>query len=151
MTKKLFSMFLLLSMMIVCVTGCGEDKDVSTTFQNNTSFQSSETLTSEATNDTSFQISETISSETVEGTATWKENLKEYEAFVDDYIEILNQYEQNPNDLTILSEYTKVIQELAEWSAKVEEIQDDLANDSEALQEYLEMLARITEKLSKIQ
>ena len=81
--------------------------------------------------------------------AEWKQFLKDYEAWVDDYIEILEKYKKNPTDMTILSDYTDMMSKTAEWSAKADKIQGELAASPAALKEYTETLSRIINKLTK--
>lgn len=81
--------------------------------------------------------------------AEWKQFLKDYEAWVDDYIEILEKYKKNPTDMTILSDYADMMSKTTEWSAKADKIQGELAASPEALKEYTQTLSRIIDKLTK--
>ena len=58
----------------------------------------------------------------------------------------MEKYNENPSDLTLLSKYSELLNEMAEWSEKSDEISDDLSTE-EAL-EFSEELLRIAEKLS---
>lgn len=88
---------------------------------------------------------------TPESTDTeWKQFLKEYEAWVDRYVKLLKKYQDNPADMTIMSDYMEMLGEMAEWSEKAGDIEADLVNDSAALKEYLDTLTRIINKLSDI-
>ena len=78
----------------------------------------------------------------------WKEFLKEYEAWVDDYITFIKKYQANPTDFSLLADYAKMTSKAVEWSEKADQIQGDLSGAD--LQEYLETLARITNKLSTL-
>ncbi|MGN0173998.1 MAG: DUF6591 domain-containing protein [Acutalibacteraceae bacterium] len=81
----------------------------------------------------------------------WKEFLKEYEEWVDSYIELLKKYKDNPSDMSILSEYTEQMNKVSEWSEKAEKIEADLANNPDDLKEYLDTLSRIIKKLSEVE
>jgi len=81
----------------------------------------------------------------------WKEFLRLYEEWIDSYIELLEKYNENPTDITILNDYLNMMIELAEWAEMAEEIEVDLANDPTALKEYLETLSRIILKLSEVE
>lgn len=81
----------------------------------------------------------------------WKEFLKEYEDWVDDYIELVKKYEKNPNDTSLLTEYTEQMGKIASWSEKADKVKVDLANNPDDLAEYTKTLSRILNKLSKIQ
>ena len=76
--------------------------------------------------------------------------MQEYEDWVDSYIILLERYSNNPTDINILMEYMEQMAKLVEWAEKAEEIEVDLANDPEALREYLATLSRIILKLSQV-
>ncbi|MCL1859337.1 MAG: hypothetical protein FWF92_08905 [Oscillospiraceae bacterium] len=78
----------------------------------------------------------------------WKEFLKLYEEWVDDYVKLLNKYNDNPLDMSILFDYIESIQKMAEWSEKADKIQSDLSGDD--LIEYLAAMARIIQKLGQV-
>ncbi len=80
--------------------------------------------------------------------AEWKQFLKDYEAWVDDYIAIVKKYKNNPTDMSILSDYTDMVSEMAEWTKRADEIELDLEDTSEAL-EYSAELLRIAGKLAE--
>jgi len=88
--------------------------------------------------------------EPVVSSVDWKEFLRLYEEWMDKYIELLEKYNANPTDLTILNDYLEMMIELAEWAEMAEQVEVDLANDPNALKEYLETLTRIILKLSEV-
>ena len=81
--------------------------------------------------------------------ADWKQFLVEYEEWWDNYIELVKKYEKNPSNITFLNDYLEQMQRLTEWAERSDEIEIDLANDPEALREYLAALSRISMKLSE--
>ena len=82
--------------------------------------------------------------------AEWKQFINEYEEWVDEYIEITKKYKSNQSDLSILGDYTKMMNELVEWAGKTEEMEKELKEASPAeLTEYSAELARIAAKLAK--
>ena len=81
----------------------------------------------------------------------WREFLRLYEEWIDRYIEILEKYNADPTDLSILNDYLEMMVELAEWAEMAEQIEVDLANDPNALREYMETLSRIIIKLSEVE
>lgn len=107
----------------------------------------------EASSTVTASSSSSVASDTVSaapaGTddATWKEFLKEYEEFVDNYIIIYKKYQANPTDATLLADYTELMQKLPEWEEKAADMQAELASNPEALKEYTETLAQIAQKL----
>lgn len=81
----------------------------------------------------------------------WRQFLKDYEAWVDKYVEFMKKYKQNPTDMTLLSEYSEFLKQTVEWSEKAEKYENDLKNASpKVLTEYLETLSRISKKITEI-
>ncbi len=78
----------------------------------------------------------------------WRQFLKDYENWVDDYIAIVKKYKDNPTDMSILSDYTETVADLAEWSSRADEIELEL-EDTEAALEYSQELLRIAAKLAE--
>ena len=74
--------------------------------------------------------------------------MKDYEAWVDDYIEIIKKYKDNPTDMSILSDYTEMMSEAAEWTEKADEIELELEDTDEAL-EYTKEVLRIAGKITE--
>ena len=79
-------------------------------------------------------------------TSAWEEFINEYDAWVDEYIEISQKYAENPTDATILTDYTKMAGEAAEWIKKADNLENDLTAEEAA--EYSAELEKITEKLA---
>jgi len=77
----------------------------------------------------------------------WKQFLKDYEAWVDDYIRIYEKYTSNPTDLTIMVDYFEQLEKMVEWSEKADTIQGDLSVSD--LTEYMKTITRIMTKLSQ--
>lgn len=74
--------------------------------------------------------------------------MKDYEAWVDDYIAIVKKYKENPTDMSILSDYTEMVSEMAEWAKRADEIELELQDTGVAL-EYSAELLRIAAKLAE--
>ena len=84
-------------------------------------------------------------------TVEWRKFLEDYDAWVDDYIEILKKYKENPSDLSILSDYTDMMTELTEWTEETEAMEAELEDASPTeLAEYSAEILRIAEKISQI-
>ena len=93
---------------------------------------------------------ESVEVEPLAETVEWKQFLKEYEAWVDDYIALLKKYNKNPADMSILSDYMSMMGELTEWQSKTEEVTEELKNASaKELAEYSKELARIAAKITE--
>lgn len=78
---------------------------------------------------------------------SWREFLKEYEEWIDEYIKILNKYNENPTDLSILEDYADMMVEMAEWSERADEIELEIEDPVEAA-EYTSEMLKIVAKLT---
>ena len=105
---------------------------------------------SESSTTTSADIDESALPTDAQETSNseWKEFLRQYEEWVDDYVELVKKYTNNPTDLSILSDYMESMQKMIEWSDQADKIESDLSGDD--LKEYLDTISRIIEKLSTI-
>lgn len=79
---------------------------------------------------------------------TWEEFLEEYEKWADKYIAAIKKHQENPSDLTILNEYTKLVGEFTTWTFKAGEVIKDLAG-SEDLEKCKKEIERIADKIAK--
>ena len=79
----------------------------------------------------------------------WKQFLKEYEEWVDDYVALYKKYEKNPTDMSLLGEYTAMAAKAAEWSRRADEIEESI-KDEKDLAEFTKEYLRITNKLTGI-
>ena len=109
---------------------------------------SSDNETTDADNKDNTEESTPDDNKPAENKTEWKDFLKEYEAWVDDYITFMNKYKANPTDLSLLSDYAKLSAKAIEWSTKAEQMQTELSGDD--LNEYIQTMARISQKLSAI-
>lgn len=77
---------------------------------------------------------------------SFKEALDSYEDFFDEYCEIVEKYNANPSDLSLLEDYTDYLNKYSETMSKMEALDDGNMNDAET-KYYIEVTGRITEKL----
>ena len=125
-------------LLLFSLTACGGSDN-----SNDADTQNSEIVSqieSEETDD------ETVSQKDEE--VEWKQFIKEYDEWVDDYIALLKKYNDNPTDMTILSDYTEMMSDLTEWSTKADEVTEELENSPKAAAEYAAELTKIAEKLA---
>ncbi len=81
----------------------------------------------------------------------WQAFLKEYEEWVDSYVEFMEKYNENPGDPELLSDYTEILAQTAEWATKTEEFQDDLELMSPGdVAEYISEITRINAKMLNV-
>lgn len=141
--KKLLSIVLSLTL-ILALAACGDKTDNDVESNNDVaSIETSNNVDNSAEND------EEAPAKTASD-AEWKQFLKEYEEWVDEYIEITKKYQDNPSDMSILSDYTDMMTEMAEWTSKAEDMEKELEDASPAeLAEYSAELLRIAAKIEK--
>ncbi len=140
--KKLVCLILTVLMIMSLVACNGNDKlDSSSEVieTNSESFESEENV----------DINQTNSEEESGDSAEWKEFLKDYEKWVDDYIAIVKRQKENPTDITILTEYTKMLADLTKWTEKADKIAKSIEGTNDAL-EYSKEVLRIAGKLAEV-
>ncbi len=135
--RKAIGIIFIVSLMLM-LAACGEV----TVVTDNTQTQTLPVENAENEPDTSTEV------ETVE-TVEWKQFLQEYEAWVDDYISIVKKYEENPTDMTILTDYMEMLSNLTQWTQKADNIQGSILDTNEAL-EYSKEMLRIAGKLAEV-
>lgn len=89
-----------------------------------------------------------VSTEQATDSAEWKQFIKDYDAFVDDYLDILEKYKNNPTDTTILADYNSMLPKVTEWSEKAEKITEELQVSPEDASEFAAELSKIANKLA---
>lgn len=148
--KKLF-LSVIVAMLALTLIACGSSKSDKSKLTNKESADTQKVETQEieessnAEDDTQESISETS------GEPEWKQFLKDYEAWINKYIEITEKYKNNPSDTTILTDYTEMLAELVQWQTKAEELQTELENASPSeVAEYSAELIRIAGRIAEI-
>lgn len=76
----------------------------------------------------------------------FKAAMDSYEAFYDKYIELLQKYQNSPNDLGLLTQYMELFNQLDDMDTKFDDWENNDLNDEE-LQYYLEVNLRVEQKL----
>lgn len=79
----------------------------------------------------------------------FKAAMDSYEKFFDEYVAIMQKYQQNPTDLSILADYAKYAGQYADMMQKMEAWEDEELNAAETAY-YIEVQARISKKLLEI-
>lgn len=76
----------------------------------------------------------------------FKETMDSYEAFYDEYCDFIKKYNENPDDLSMLTEYADMMTQLTDMNEKFAAWEDEDLN-TEELNYYIEVNSRITQKL----
>lgn len=72
-----------------------------------------------------------------------------YEAFFDEYVDFMKRYQENPTDMSLLSEMSDMISREADMLKEFEAWENEDLNSAE-MAYYLEVHARILKKLSEV-
>lgn len=81
--------------------------------------------------------------------ADFKASMDSYEQFFDQYVEFMKKYKDSGNSISMLADYTKMMQQYTDTMDKLNAIdQNSLSAADEAY--YLEVMGRITQKLASV-
>ena len=129
-------------------TDAGSSSTSSTSTSSPSSSSSSNPSSSTSSSSSSSNTSSSSSSSSSSGSVSWKQLLKEYEDWVDDYVEFMKKYKDaDSSDLaSMLSDYYALLADMTAWSEKVDNMKDDLTGSD--LTDYISELSRITQKLN---
>ena len=72
-----------------------------------------------------------------------------YESFMNEYVEFMKKYNANPTNLTLLNQYSSYLEKYNKFVEDFDKWDEDDMNDAE-LKYYLEVLSRVTNKLSEL-
>lgn len=79
----------------------------------------------------------------------FKEAMDSYEAFYDEYCEIIKKYTENPSDMELLANYTDMLAKATEMADKFDAWENSDMNSVE-LKYYLDVNNRVTKKLLEV-
>lgn len=111
------------------------------------SIESKSASPSESSNENAAAAESTSSSDSSAGDVTpeFKESMDSYEAFMNEYIEFIQEYQESGYSASMLSDYTSIMAEYAEFALKLSEVKEDELSEAD-LQYYLEVTSRVEEK-----
>jgi hypothetical protein len=76
----------------------------------------------------------------------FKAAMDSYEEFIDEYIAFMEKYMDNPNDMSLLSDYTNYLREYSECVKAFEKWEDEDLNPAERAY-YIDVQMRVSKKL----
>lgn len=79
-------------------------------------------------------------------TPEFKELMDSYEKFMDSYIEFMKKYDKNPNDPSLLLQYSDIMSEFMDYSNKLDAIDEKTLSPADDAY-YLAVLMRVEQKL----
>jgi len=78
--------------------------------------------------------------------AEWQVFINDYEAFVDQYIDMMTRMAEDPTDPELIDELTEMMEEVTTWEARIPEIADSIEDEDE-MEQFLDEIARVSEKM----
>lgn len=111
------------------------------------SFEEADEKKEEATTAKEEQQEEAADSDTAVNPEL-KAFLDEYEKFMDEYIDFMKKYNNSDNTMELISDYTSIMQQYAEFTGAIEEYGTDEMSEEDAVY-YLEVVNRVNEKMLK--
>ena len=82
--------------------------------------------------------------------AEWESFIEEYNKFADEYVQIFEQYKENPTNLSILEDLSTFATRATDFADKAAQITKDLISHPEDAVKFAAELVEITKKLAKI-
>lgn len=92
------------------------------------------------------QVSEDAAGEQAE----WERFIEEYNEFADEYVQLFEQYKENPQDMSIFEDFTDAASKAAEWASKATEMTKELIGAPEDAAKFAAELLEIAKKLAGI-
>ena len=84
------------------------------------------------------------------GEGDWRETLQEFEVFIEDYVKVMRDYAQNPNDETLKQKVAAMQEEVDEWDAKIKKIGEELegtADEDEFKAKQMELYTKLLQSV----
>lgn len=151
--QKALKILLAVSMIAIvtfAVTACGEDAPAATPTPATIQTPTPEPAPTPTPDDAEVsEQDEATMPEPDTSSIDWQEFLRLYEAWVDDYIDLLERHAENPLDPTLMTEYTELMMEAIEWAERADDIQDELSGDE--LIEFAQATQRILNRILQAQ
>ena len=148
--KKYLALILIVAMTL-CLAACDLDldldKDPSTSLVEPTKGNSKEpTKNDEIEVDTPTESTASNNATTTGIRPEFKEAMDAYEAFYDEYCDILKKYYANPTDMSLLTEYTELMKKAVDVDSAFAKWENENLNNEE-LKYYLDVNNRVMKKL----
>ena len=79
----------------------------------------------------------------------FKDAMDSYEKFMNEYVEFMKKYNSNPNDIGLLTEYSKYLKNYNDMCSKFEKWKNEDLNSAE-MAYYLDVQSRVSKKLLEV-
>ncbi len=82
-------------------------------------------------------------------TPEFKEMMDGYESIMNKYCDFMEKYDSSSSTAAMLADYTKISAEYVEWAGKIDAVDQTTLSEADCAY-YLEVTARVTERLAKV-
>ena len=79
----------------------------------------------------------------------FKAAMDSYETFINGYVDFMKKYSDNPDDLSLLAEYSTYMDKYDDMVENFDEWEDEDMNDDETAY-YIDVQARVSKKLLEV-
>lgn len=79
----------------------------------------------------------------------FKEAMDSYEAFMNEYVEFIKKYQNNPSDAQLIADYAKYMSKYSDLCDKFDKWESEDLNDTERAY-YIDVQARVSKKLLEV-
>lgn len=79
----------------------------------------------------------------------FKDAMDSYESFMNEYVDFMKKYKNNPSDLTLLAEYSKYVKKYSDMCDKFEKWENEDLNNTE-MAYYVDVQGRVSKKLLEV-
>ena len=80
----------------------------------------------------------------------FKDFMDSYEECMNEYVEFMKKYNANSSDMTLITQYGKMLQKYTEYADKFEKYDDDHEMTKEETQYYIDVQTRVNKKLLEV-
>ena len=80
----------------------------------------------------------------------FKDAMDAYEKYIDEYVAFMKKYKANSSDVTLMTQYAKMMQKYNDAVTSFNKWQSDSSMNSEELKYYVDVQNRVTKKLTEI-
>lgn len=126
-----------------------EKDDASTTADLSTEAPTENTKTEKEEKNTQTIVEKDDTSDDGKLGKDFKTAMDSYENFMNGYVDFMKKYNENPSDLSLLSDYADYMSDYTDFVEDFEKWEDEDLNDAE-LAYYLDVQTRVTKKLLEI-
>ena len=79
----------------------------------------------------------------------FKDAIDSYEKFMDEYVAFMKKYKENPNDINLLSDYSKYMSKYSDMCSKFNKLGSENMNSAE-IAYYIDVQTRVNQKLLEV-